>query len=364
MSVNLTKIGVFFDGRYFSGASAYYLHYHERRARISVGGIRNYVTHQVAAEEGVEPRHCRIVEAHLFAGRISAFDARGREDDVLFRERLWDDILHKEDVTAHYMPMGMRGEKGIDVSLALECYEAVVLKGLDVVVLVTGDGDFVPLVRKLNARGVRVMVIGWTYSYVDGSGRERGATMSRTLAGEATYPVRMDELIAGYADLPEAQRGLVDDLFLKRRVDQEDVPTPAAAAAQVSPAEELPAQPQVNARLPVVTERSPPASRAALERFAERGFSAGSPSPRPAPRQTPEPDEDDSDDRVTGRVTRVLDGYGFIKGDWGASNPFFHHSEVTDGSFDELQPGTPVSYVEAQGDRGIVAKRIRVLETA
>ena len=233
--------------------------------------------------------------------------------------------------------------------------------------LVTGHGDFVPLLRKLNGRGVRVMVIGWTYAYVDNSGRERGATMSRRLQSEATYPVRMDELIDGYAELSETQRDLVDSLFLKRRGELEEASQPApAAASPVPPVEERPVQPQALARAPVVTERAPPASRAALERFAEHGFSAGSPSPRPTPAQAPAPerDADESEARITGRVTRVLDGYGFIKGDWGASNPFFHHSEVEDDGFDSMQPGTPVSYVEAQGDRGIVAKRIRVLETA
>ncbi|WP_080411307.1 NYN domain-containing protein [Burkholderia ubonensis] len=369
MSVNLTKIGVFFDGSYFSSASAYYLYHHERRARIGVGGIRNYVTHQVAREEGVAPRHCRIVEAHLFAGRMSAYDARERVDDALYRERCWDEILQKEDVTAHYMPFGLRGEKGIDVSLALECYEAVVLKGLDVVVLVTGDGDFVPLVRKLNARGVRVMVIGWTYSYLDNANRERGATMSRALIAEATYPIRMDELIDGYGELPDEERALVDRLFLRRRDQDESGPAPVDTraapdttpeTAPVTAPERAPMAPQATPRQSM-PERGPAASRESLERFAKQGFSAGRDLPTPAPKHAP---QEDRADRVTGRVTRVLDGYGFIKSDWGDANPFFHHSEVADSGFDHMQPGTPVSYIEVQGERGMVAQQIRILETA
>ncbi|KVP17128.1 NYN domain-containing protein [Burkholderia ubonensis] len=364
MSVNLTKIGLFFDGSYFSGASSYYLYQHERRARIGLGGIRNYVTHQVAREEGVAPRHCRIVEAHLFAGRISAYDARERDDDVLYRDRCWDEILQKEDVTAHYLPMGLRGEKGIDVSLALECYEAVTLKGLDVVVLVTGDGDFVPLVRKLNARGVRVMVIGWTYSFLDNSNRERGAAMSRALLAEATYPVRMDELIDSYDSQPDDVRALVDDLFLRRR-DQAET-TPAAGESSTPPPAPEKAPAKMAATQPAVAHqpvppRAPPATRASLERFAQQGFSAGSARPAPTLKV---PEQETRADRVTGRVTRILDGYGFIKSDWGDANPFFHHSEVENSGFDHMQPGTPVSYIEVQGDRGMVAQQIRVLDTA
>jgi uncharacterized LabA/DUF88 family protein/cold shock CspA family protein len=364
MSVNLTKIGVFFDGSYFSGVSNFYLYEHERRSRIALSGIRNYVARQVAREEGIEPRHCRIVESHLFAGRISAYDARERDADVLFRERQWDEILQKEDVTAHYLPMGMRGEKGIDVSLALECYEAALLKGLDVVVLVTGDGDFVPLVRKLNARGLRVMVIGFTYSFIDNGGRERGATVSRALLNEATYPVQMDELIDRYDQLSEAEQALVDDLFLKRRPEAEEAPEPAAAPPTKvdtpAPLAAAPAAPEAAVReradvgAVVFVDRGPPASKDSLERFAKKGFANGAGAAEEPARE----------ERITGRVIRVLDGYGFIQSDVTDRTPFFHHSEVRKRGFDHIQPGTPVSFVETQGDRGPVAKDIRLIEDA
>jgi len=372
MSVNLTKLGIFFDGSYFSGVSSYYLHHHERRARISLNGIRNYVTHHVALEEGVSPRHCRIVESHLFAGRISALDARERDDELLFRERQWDDILQKEDVTAHYLPMGLRGEKGIDVALALECYEAVTLKGLDVVVLVTGDGDFVPLVRKLNARGVRVMVAGASYSYLDHGGRERAATVSRALLAEATYPVQLDERIERYAGLPEDERQLIDGLFLKpRRCEPEDATPSVAQDAPVAPApdvrteERAPAPaskepvnvvesgpPRARRAKPAAVNAGPPASRNALERLAQKGFANGAGGAQ----------ETSAEERITGRVIRVLDGYGFIQSHASDATPFFHYSEVAKRGFDHIQPGTPVSFVQVKGDRGPVAKSVRLVE--
>jgi cold shock CspA family protein len=383
MSINLTKIGVFFDGSFFHGVSSYYLNQHARRSRIALSGIRDYAAHHVALEERVEPRHCRIVESHFFAGRMNSYEARER-DGTLFRDRLWDEILQKEDVTAHYMPMGLRGEKGIDVSLALECYELVTLKGLDVVVLVTGDGDFVPLVRKLNALGVRVMVFGCTYSFLDNTGRERGATVSRYLLNEATYPVVMHELIDGYATLPDAERALIDGLFLKKAAESEEASelaaTPAAeatAAAAAAPAPQLAAEASfvqvetrhaahavpaaiepaalqpARARQPVV-EGGPPASRDSLERLAKSGFANGAGAKEP-PAQ---------DRRITGRVIRVLDGYGFIQSDVTDETPFFHHSEVAKRGFDHIQPGTPVSFIETQGDRGKVAKSVQLLDEA
>jgi cold shock CspA family protein len=67
---------------------------------------------------------------------------------------------------------------------------------------------------------------------------------------------------------------------------------------------------------------------------------------------------------VTGKVTRVLDGYGFIESDWGDASLFFHRSSVEDFSFNLLKPGTAVSYVEMEGDRGPVARDIRLHKTA
>jgi cold shock CspA family protein len=381
MSINLTKIGVFFDGSFFHGVSSYYLNQHPRRSRIALSGIRDYAAHHIALEEGVQPRHCRIVESHFFAGRMNSYEARER-DGTLFRDRVWDEILQKEDVTAHYMPMGLRGEKGIDVSLALECYELVTLKGLDVVVLVTGDGDFVPLVRKLNALGVRVMVFGCTYSFLDNAGRERGATVSRYLLNEATYPVLLHELIDGYATLPDAERALIDGLFLKKAAESEEAselaatpaaeapaaavpapqPVPEASFVQVETRPVAPAAPDVHppairlsarARQPVV-DAGPPASRDSLERLAKSGFANGAGSKEPPAR----------DRRITGRVIRVLDGYGFIQSDVTDETPFFHHSEVAKRGFDHIQPGTPVSFIETQGDRGKVAKSVQLLDEA
>jgi uncharacterized LabA/DUF88 family protein len=49
-----------------------------------------------------------------------------------------------------------RGEKGIDVALAVDALQVGLGGTIDIAVLVTGDGDFVPLVRALNKQGVRV----------------------------------------------------------------------------------------------------------------------------------------------------------------------------------------------------------------
>src|SRR4051812_11361903 len=49
------------------------------------------------------------------------------------------------------------GEKGVDVALAVDALQVGLDGKIDIAVLVTGDGDFVALVRALNKHSVRVL---------------------------------------------------------------------------------------------------------------------------------------------------------------------------------------------------------------
>jgi cold shock CspA family protein len=206
----LTRIGVFYDGTYFSHVSNYYLHHHPRRARISLSGLHELVRHQVAQSEGVDPRYCQIVDAHYFRGRLRAVDAEER--GLLLRERSFDDVLMREGVVTHYLPLGPEGEKGIDVWLALEAYELAIYKRFQVSVLLTADSDFLPLVRKLNSLGTRVMLLAWAFKWTDQDHQERETRTSQILLREVTYPVLMHELIDQGSGDPR-----VEGLFLPPR---------------------------------------------------------------------------------------------------------------------------------------------------
>ena len=74
-----------------------------------------------------------------------------RREGHLLRERKFDDALMEARVTTHFIPMAAAGdgkvrERRIDVLLTLDAYDAALSKKIDFIVLVTGDGDFVPLV--------------------------------------------------------------------------------------------------------------------------------------------------------------------------------------------------------------------------
>ena len=53
-SSRLTRIGVFYDGGFFSQVSNYYCYQHERKARLSVTGL-----HEFIRERGREGRRRR-----------------------------------------------------------------------------------------------------------------------------------------------------------------------------------------------------------------------------------------------------------------------------------------------------------------
>lgn len=302
MDGKLTRIGIFYDGNFFFHVSNYYHYHHERRARISIGGLHAFVRQQVADCENSDPRYCQIVDAHYFRGRLRAADAEDR--DLLYKERVFDDVLVREGVTTHYLPLTRDGEKGIDVWLALEAYELAIYKHFDVIVLVVCDGDFLPLVRKLNTLGTRVMVLGWDFRYFDPNGNERETRMAQVLLDEVTYPIMMHNIIEDRARRSDT---LINGLFVPRK-----------------------------------------------------DFGSNAMIARPAALTPPPP----TGLTAAGWIQTLKSGYGFIVPDQGGPNLFFFHEDVSGGDFLELKVGDRVQYLIGQNDRGICAKDVRRLVTS
>lgn len=296
----LTRIGVFYDGNFFFHASNYYNYHHERRARISVGGLHEFVRSQVADSEGVDVRYCQIVDAHYFRGRPRAQDAEQR--GMLARERAFDDVLVREGVVTHYLPLGPDGEKGIDVWLALEAYELAIYKRFDVIVLVACDGDFLPLVRKLNTIGTRVMLLAWDFKYVNADNREQETRTAQVLLDEVTYPIMMHQVID---DRSRRADPLVTGMFV--------------------PPKQVRAQPLAN----------------------------GIPAVGGAEREGPP---------HAGRIQNLQPGFGFITPDSGGVNIFFFHAEVLNADFNELRLGNRVTYALGTNKKGPCAISLSVLD--
>jgi uncharacterized LabA/DUF88 family protein/cold shock CspA family protein len=298
----IVRLGVFYDGYYFSHVSNFYYYHHERRSRISLTGLHSFLREEVARREGVDVAYCQIVDAHYFRGRLGAADAAER--DILMKERQFEDVLVREGVTPHYVPLQLdsegapRRDKGIDVWFALEAYEAALLKNLDVVVLVASDGDYVPLVRKLNRLGSRVVVLGWDFRFAGHDNETRETRTSQALLSEASYPILMSQVID---DRNRKYDPLVKDLFV-----QKGPATPSATRVD----------------------------------------------------DVPIPD----DVATPGEVVSIQNGYGFIQpDDEDEDDLFFFHLDIENADFNDLAVGDRVRYLKSTNDRGPCARRIFVV---
>jgi uncharacterized LabA/DUF88 family protein/cold shock CspA family protein len=232
----LVRIGVFYDGNYFLQVSNYYAYGHQRRRRISISGLHDFIRSQVADEEANDVKLCQIVDSHYFRGRLNATEASQR-GDTLYWDRVFDDILMSEGVTTHYLPLktafdGTKHEKGVDVWLALEAFELAFYKRFNVLVLIASDGDYVPLVRKLNTIGTRVMVLGWDFEYSTDTGQKLTTRTSQDLLEEVSYPVQMSQLID---DRVRKNEPIINNLFVQTETRRPVVkPTVATVNANVS----------------------------------------------------------------------------------------------------------------------------------
>lgn len=217
----MIRIAVFIDGGFYDAVSKYYCFQHLRKRHLNIAGLQDFVRLQTAEKEKMDISYCHVVEAHFFRGRFSAESAihAGKIEG----ERIFDEMLMRAGIVQHYLPLdesryGPAKEKGIDVWLSLEAFDLAVHKRFDVLTLLAGDGDYVPLIRKLNGIGTRVMLLGWDFSYEFTNPKgEKKKTTTRTdtdLIKAATYPIMMHTFIDDRTHKTEMQN-LIDNMFCK-----------------------------------------------------------------------------------------------------------------------------------------------------
>lgn len=287
------KVGVFYDGSYFTHVSNYYNYVHEHHRRIHIGGLHDFVKHMVAEREGTKPNLCHIIDAHFFRGRFTAREANEKPNQ-LYYDRVFDDVLMYNGVQTHYLPVkdlqGRKREKGVDVLMALETYELCMLKRYDIVALVASDGDHVPLVRKLHALGCKTMLLGWDFEFVDQeSGETQTTRTSSDLWNEVSYPMPMHDMID---EGLESGDEVVRDIFVVRETLRE---TEAEAAERANPV--------------LVDE-----------------------------------------DRHRSTVMSLMTGYGFIR--YPDNNLFFRHEDLQEMTFDDLRVNDEVEFNVAMNNKG------------
>ncbi len=299
------KIGVFYDGNYWSNVSNYYNFIHPLKARLSIAGLHTLIASEVANLTNTSEEGCLISEAHFFKSRCSANEARERGNQ-LYYDRVVDDILMYEGIMSHNIPVrGMysrNSEKELAVAMAITVCEIAVLRNLDVVVLVASDVCYVPLFRKLRALGISVVLLSWSFDnkYEDTS-YKIGIT-PKELIKESVLYLPMEEVIEeGLKQHDELVEGVMIMHDSKKTDDDE-----------------------------------------------------------PEDEQTQDYSSIKSENREIGQILTLKSGYGFVK--YPNNNLFFHYQDVI-GDFSELAEGDIVEFAIGKNKDGDdVAKDVAKLK--
>jgi uncharacterized LabA/DUF88 family protein len=160
----ICRIGVFYDGSFFVYAQRYY--YHERDLGWLVFQPLHTFIEAFIAEKEHGYTSYKVVYAAWHQGLFTS--KKATPEQLRIDRNRHHDLMHA-GVDPKYLPMSQtRGEKGTDVALAVDALQVGLGNKIDVAVLVTGDGDFVPLVRALNKQGVRVLGAYFKFQAKDG----------------------------------------------------------------------------------------------------------------------------------------------------------------------------------------------------
>ncbi|OQY97707.1 MAG: NYN domain-containing protein [Chloroflexi bacterium UTCFX4] len=156
---SLCRIGVFYDGSYFSYAQAHF--YYDRKLGWMVFPPFHIMIENFLREKEQGYSNYRVVYAGWFQGLFHSNQSSDQQRRLDRNRHI--DLMHA-GIDPKYVPMSQaQGEKGVDISLALDALQVGLDDKIDIAVLVTGDGDFVPLARALMKNGVRVATVYFEY---------------------------------------------------------------------------------------------------------------------------------------------------------------------------------------------------------
>jgi uncharacterized LabA/DUF88 family protein len=140
----ILRIAVFYDGSHFNYAQNHF--YGRGLGWLSFQPFHKFLEEYVRKHLQGDYEF-KVVYAAWYQG---LFTTKNADDKQLKRDRLRHHDLMHAGIDAKFYPMSQsQVEKGIDVAMAIDILQMGLTDIFDVAVLVTGDGDFVPLVRAL-----------------------------------------------------------------------------------------------------------------------------------------------------------------------------------------------------------------------
>ncbi|HVW16053.1 MAG TPA: NYN domain-containing protein [Mucilaginibacter sp.] len=181
---NFLRIGVFYDGTFFVKAQNYF--WGLKHAWLSFQEFHKLLESFIRTKEQGYDSY-RVVYSAWFQGVHK--ESAAQENNLRLDRKRQLDLLHA-GIEPKNVPMSeTQGEKGIDVYMAVETLQVGLDDKIDMAVLVTGDGDFVPLVRALMKNGVRVLIA--YFEYEDGANK---SFANERLISAANFSININSL--------------------------------------------------------------------------------------------------------------------------------------------------------------------------
>ena len=181
---NFLRIGVFYDGTFFVRAQNYF--WGRKYGWLSFQRFHKLLELYIETKMQGHSDY-KVVYSAWFQG--SHKESLAPEDKLRLDRKRHHDLLHA-GIEPKNLPMSeSQGEKGIDVYMAVETLQIGLDDKIDIAILVTGDGDFVPLVRALMKNGVRVGIA--FFEFTDG---EKKSFANERLINAANFAININNL--------------------------------------------------------------------------------------------------------------------------------------------------------------------------
>jgi hypothetical protein len=182
------RLGVFYDGAFVGPLLHYYRHYYRLLRRLDLEDLHTEMCRYAAGVFERPVEQVEIAEAHHVQGL-------GQPLAPAFAS-----VLDRLKIQRHELPYNHGrnggGSEGLTVEFALTCFEAAIEVPLDMVVLITGDPDYVPLVSWLIEDGIQVVVPRVHLMFPARNGLVQQVATAPRLLERASHTPCLDELLA------------------------------------------------------------------------------------------------------------------------------------------------------------------------
>lgn len=161
---NKMSVAIFYDGNYLNRVSKYYGLNNIVKYRLNISALHHYILNEATSIANDILSDLYIASSHYYVNRHNATEAINRKSQ-LHRDRITDDILRGENIESHCAPYSTTSpysdDSYISSWLSLDLLDEHQLKDFDLVVIIAADSGYIPLINKLNSKGVESMVVGW-----------------------------------------------------------------------------------------------------------------------------------------------------------------------------------------------------------